>query len=253
MFAQLMMKLAWNMEKDVGKALDASKMLYKEDPIKENKEQVLFIADLKELNDACDHVNYLCKYLHTIGDDESAIKVLDSLPEAFTKQQFWTKIRQSIVPSRKWAKDEICYFANFGAPHFEKWDGESYKQGIGGSETAVCEMSKQFAKAGYKVTVYGDPFKEGIIDGVRYISWAKFNYKDSFNIVIQWRNWELAGRIKCRRFYVDLHDVFIPLDFNKRQLEFIDKIFVKSKYHRNLAPTIPDSKFIISSNGYAST
>jgi hypothetical protein len=249
MFAQLLMKLSYNAEKNIDKSLNAAKLLYQEEPIEENKEQMFFIADLKELNDACDHVNALCKYLHTIGDNESIVKVIDALPEAFTKQRFISQIRMEVVQPRKWEKNEVCYFANFGAPHFEKWDGESYKKGIGGSETAVVELSKQFAKAGYKVTVYGDPFKEGIIDGVNYLSWNKFNRKDVFNIVIQWRNWELAGRIKCRKFYVDMHDVFVPLDFGERQLEFIDKIFVKSRYHRNLAPTINDDKFIICSNG----
>lgn len=253
MFAQLLVKLAYNADKNIDKAYDASKLLYKEDPSDFNKEQLYFVADLKELNTACDHLNALCQYLHEINEDEAIIKMLDVLPEAITNQKFIRQIRTVLAKPKKWGKDEICYFANFGSAHFEKWDGESYKKGIGGSETAVVELSKQFVKAGYKVTVYCDPFKKGEIDGVKYLPWYEFNRKDSFNIFIQWRNWGLASRIKCRKFYVDLHDVFNPMDIHKKELQFIDKFFVKSKYHRNIAPTIPDNKFLIVSNGYETT
>jgi len=253
MFAQLLVKLAYNADKNIDKAYDAATLLYKEEPTEFNKEQLLFIADLKELNTACDHVNAVCQYLHEIGEDNSVIKLLDTLPPAITNQKFSRQIRAVLAKPRKWGRDEICYFANFGAPHFEKWDGKSYKEGISGSETAVVELSKQFVKAGYKVTVYGDPYEKGEIDGVNYIPWHEFNRKDDFNIFIQWRSWGLAGKIKCRKFYVDLHDVFNPKDIGEKELKFIDKIFVKSKYHRNLAPIIDDNKFLIVSNGYETT
>jgi len=248
-FAKLLMKITYNADRNIDKSYEAAKLLYQEEPTEENKAQLLQIGDLKDLNAACEHVNLLARYLHSIGDDKTIIKVLDVLPDAFTNQRFAMQIRQTLTPSRKWEKDEICYFANFGDAHFEKWDGESYKQGIGGSETAVCEISKQFSKNGYRVTVYGDPNKKGVIDGVNYLPWYEFNRKDSFNIFIQWRNWAYAGKVKCRKFYVDLHDIYNSVDFRQSELDFIDKIFVKSKYHRNLAPTIPDNKFIIVSNG----
>jgi hypothetical protein len=249
MFARLLLKLSYNVEKNVNKALDAAKLIYKEEPTTENKEQIAFIADLVDLNSACDNVNVLSRYLHSIGDDKTILKVLDVLPEAITNQNFAKLIRQTLTPSRKWKENEICYVANFGGPHFEKWDGNSYKDGIGGSETAVCEMAKQFTKNGYKVTVYGDPYTKGDIEGVTYLPWYEFNEKDSFNIVVQWRGWGLANRIKCRRFYVDLHDVHEPQSFGKEQIDFIDKIFVKSNYHRGITPLIPDNKFIVVSNG----
>jgi len=43
------------------------------------------------------------------------------------------------------------------------------------------------------------------------------------------------------------------MDIHKKELQFIDRFFVKSKYHRNIAPTIPDNKFLIVSNGYETT
>jgi len=249
MFAKLLVKLTYNVEKNIKKALEAARLVYQEEPTPKNKEQVAFIADLNDLSTACDNVNSVCKYLHSIGDDKSVLRLLDALPDAITNQQFSILIKKTLTPARKWEKNEICYLANFGGPHFEKWDGESYKKGIGGSETAVCELSKEFVKNGYKVVVYGDPIKKGEIDGVTYLPWYDFNERDSFNIVIQWRGWGLANRIKCRRFYVDLHDIHEASTFDKEQLEFIDKIFVKSNYHRGITPLIPDDKFIVVSNG----
>ena len=67
LFAQLLMKLSYNADKDINKSLEAAKLLYQEEPSEDNKEQMFFIADLKELNDACDHVNALARYLHKTG------------------------------------------------------------------------------------------------------------------------------------------------------------------------------------------
>jgi glycosyltransferase involved in cell wall biosynthesis len=40
-----------------------------------------------------------------------------------------------------------------------------------------------------------------------------------------------------------------PLDFTEERLSKIDKLFVKTKYHRNLLPNIPDDKFVVIGNG----
>lgn len=158
------------------------------------------------------------------------------------------KIRREVAPPRKWKDNEICYFANFGGKHFEPWDGTSLDKGIGGSETAVIRLADAWTKKGYKVTIYGDPMRKGDHNGVAYLPWYYFNYKDSFNIFIQWRSWALASQVKARKFYVDLHDVFSGIDVSSEDLEHIDSFMVKSKYHRSLAPNIPDEKFIVISN-----
>jgi hypothetical protein len=152
---------------------------------------------------------------------------------------------------RKWEENEICYFANVGTKHFFQWDGNSISKGVGGSETAVIRLAEEWTKAGYRVTVYGDPEKITKINGVTYLPWYHFNKDDEFNIFIQWRNAQLAGKIKCKKFLVDLHDVFSGLDFSPEQIEAIDKFMVKSKWHRKLAPNISDDKFSIVGNGIA--
>lgn len=58
-------------------------------------------------------------------------------------------------------------------PQVEAWTPEQVnEEGIGGSETAVVEMAKQFRKAGHAVFVYG--MVDGIWDGVFYRHYRHF-------------------------------------------------------------------------------
>lgn len=250
LFAELLLGMNYYVEKDTKKALEAATLLYQEDPTPESKDMKLFLQDLNDLNDACAHVDRLTEYLDSIGREDDVIKILDILPQEITSNPFAHRIRQKVSKPRVWKDNEICYFANFGGKFFEPWSAGSLETGIGGSETAVIELSKEWSKRGYKVTVYGDPgANRGDHEGVTYLPWYEFNPRDFFNIFIQWRGWQLANQVKARKFLVDLHDIYSVVDLKAEQLRSIDKIMVKSNYHRKLAPTIPDEKFEVISNG----
>lgn len=249
LFAELLLKLNYDVRRDTKKALEAARLLYAEHKTAEHENNVEFLENVDALNSACKDTHKLLKYLHKINDTSSIMRVLDALPDAITTQPFALSIRRDVAPPRKWAHDEICYFANFGSAFFEKWDESSLKSGIGGSETAVIKLSQEWVKKGYRVTVYGDPTHKGTRDGVTWLPYYFFNKKDFFNIFIQWRGWQLAGQLKCRTFLVDLHDIYSPVDLSAEALSAIDGIMVKSAYHRSLAPAVPDHKFHIISNG----
>jgi tetratricopeptide (TPR) repeat protein len=249
-YSELLLNLNWNVKKDTKKALDAAEMLYKENPTDNNKENLLFIQDANDLNNACERVDRLVEYLHSINGDQYIEPLLDSLPIAITEQPFAIKIRQQFTSARKWGRDEICYFANFGGPFFEKWDASSLSHGMGGSETAVIELSKEWSKLGYKVTVYGDPEKRGIDEfGITWLPYYFFNSRDFFNIFIDWRGWQLAGHIKCRKFYVDLHDIVNNQALSSEESRNIDKVFFKAKAHRALLTKLPQDKVCVIGNG----
>ncbi|GIW70211.1 MAG: hypothetical protein KatS3mg101_0958 [Patescibacteria group bacterium] len=93
---------------------------------------------------------------------------------------------------------------------------------------------------GWKVTVYADCVAEKVVNGVRWLPYKMFNPRDNFNIFIQWRSSHLAGKIKARKFLVDLHDVFSPKAI---KWDNVDYVMVKSQAHRNLAKNIKDGKF----------
>lgn len=241
--AQVLLKLKYQ-AKEFDGALAAAEILAKEQPCEENEQQYYFLEDIVELNQACKKTDELFKYLDSIGDTKAIVKSLETLPLAITSQPFAVKWRQRVVPPRIWKDNEICYFANFGGEHFEKWDANSLSKGIGGSETAVIELSKEWVKQGYKVTVYGDPDQPKEIDGVRYLPWYYFNSHDYFNIFIQWRSTGLSRIIKCRCFLVDMHDLF-----NEQNLidykDSVDFFMFKSNHHASLAPKI-ENKLVVS-------
>lgn len=245
--AQLLLRLYYVVDKDPDKALEAARTLYKIDQTEDTKKTYEELKKTKELNDACRNVHKLTDFYESINADKSAEGLLRSLPQEISRFPYMNTLKNKYSQPKTWKSNEICYFANFGGKHFEKWDGSSLEKGIGGSETAVVQLSKHWTKMGYKVTVYCDPEKEGEHDGVLYLPYFKFNHRDNFNIFIQWRNNSMQHKIKCKKFLVDLHDVYSQKDYE--DVTGIDKIMVKSNYHRELAPDVSDDKFEIISNG----
>lgn len=247
--AQLVLKLSFQVDKDIDTAVEAAKKLLEEQPIQENEDNLNYLLDRQALKQASEATMKLFEYFEMIGDDESTRKVLDSLPLVISEQPFAIGQRKRITKPRLWKDNEICYFANFGQRHFEKWDSHSLKKGIGGSETAIIQLSKELADRGYKVYVYGDPEHMGEQDGVTYLPWYYFNKSDKFNIFIQWRNASLAPTIKAKKFVVDLHDVVSQVDYPKEIINAVDAVIFKSEYHRKMLPDLPDEKAVVISNG----
>jgi hypothetical protein len=165
---------------------------------------------------------------------------------------FIADLWKSINPPRTWEENEIALWCGPGfttwSPKKEKESGESF---LGGSEEAVVYLMKELADLGWKVTVYGDPGEdEGEYDGVTYLPYYKFNAKDSFNVLISWRQPGFVdGNYKAKQTHVWCHDIQNQLDYTPERLEKITKIFVLSPWHRQNLKDIPDDKIVISSNG----
>lgn len=180
-------------------------------------------------------------------DDDKKAALIYSLPDDLAETQFAEKMRHEFLPPIKWGKGTIAYFCGKG---FEQWDDTSLEKGVGGSETAVIQLSKQWAKMGYQVVIYGDPKTEHISDGVQYLHYWRWNNKDTFDTIIIWRNESVLNTVlSANSVILDLHDVPEPAEYTKERLAKIDKIYVKSEYHRSLLPAVPDSKFVIVPNG----
>jgi tetratricopeptide (TPR) repeat protein len=247
--SELMFKLAWNVKKDIDMAVKASDLLVKETPTDEVITNHEFLLNVQDMNNACKNLDKYCQYLMSIDQGNLIPKILYNSPMAIQSQPFAIKLLRHNVKPRKWGDNEICYFANFGSKHFNNWDGNSINKGLGGSETAVIRLSEEWTKKGYKVTVFGDPEKPIQVNGVTYLPWYYFNHKDEFNIFINWRSYMCAGKVKAKKFFIDLHDIFHGGDYTPEILKHIDKVMVKSRYHRSNAPNIPDNQITIISNG----
>lgn len=245
---ELAMHYSFESERNVRKAYKSMKMLYDELPSPENKEKLEYLKDLKDLDEASEAAHQLTLYYQSLDDSEGVVKVIDSMPDVMRSLPFaWGMYNKHKEP-RVWEENEVCYYATFGKPHLEKWDGNSLVKGLGGSETAVIRLSEEWTKKGYKVTVYCDPLKEIVINGVTYLPYYEFNPRDSFNIFINWRSNFLVDKIKSKKFYVDLHDLCSPVQFKDRE-EQVDKFMVKSKFHASLLEGIELERIGIISNG----
>jgi tetratricopeptide (TPR) repeat protein len=245
---ELLMSYYFNGERNVRKAYKSMKLLYKENPTQENKEKLEYLKEMDSLDHASEEAHKLMIYYESLNNSEGIVSMVKSMPKNMQNLPFaWHMYNKHKVP-RAWKSDEICYYATFGQAHFEQWGPENLKTGLGGSETAVIRLSEEWVKKGYKVIIYCDCGKqEGMHDGVLYLPYFKCNLKDSFNIFINWRSSHLAGRIKVKKFIIDLHDLFAE-DAVKDYTKY-DKLMVKSEFHRELAKGIPDSKIEIISNG----
>jgi predicted O-linked N-acetylglucosamine transferase (SPINDLY family) len=138
------------------------------------------------------------------------------------------------------------------APMAEVWNPETAQtRGIGGSEEAVIWLARLLHRRGWNVTVYANcGIEEHIYDGVCWRPYWQWNCHDRQDVTILWRYPHIAdNKINSGKIFVDLHDVIPASEFSRARVEKIDRIFVKSKFHRSLFPDIPDEKFSIIPNG----
>jgi glycosyltransferase involved in cell wall biosynthesis len=182
--------------------------------------------------------------------DKEPKKILDlisSIPQNFYKDERVWSIRNMFITPKTWKDDEVVIYCGKA---WEDWNPTSVLKGIGGSEEAVIYLSKELVKLGYKVTVFnscGD--SEGVFDGVTYKPFFAFNPKDSYNILIGWRQNYLTG-LKAKKKLIWMHDVPSQGMFTEENIKDIDKIIVLSEYHKILLPSfIQQDKIFVSSNG----
>ncbi len=152
------------------------------------------------------------------------------------------------MTSKQWADKSIVYFT--GHTMYE-WSPDSLRTGIGGSETAVINLSKEWTKLGYSITVYGNFGKSaGTYDGVQYLHYTEFNKYDRFDTLIVWRRVDYINiSYQANRVWYDVHDVLYKDQFNEQNLGHIDTIFFKSNYQRSLIPQATEDRFVIIPNG----
>lgn len=216
---------------------------------KEADDLALMINEIKNKRDIGRLFSRIADYLKEKKQEDKILNLLSGVPSEISDSPYVTQLLNRFAPPRVWADDEICIYCPRSV---EFWAPPSLdKGGIGGSETAVVWLAKELTKLGNTVTVYNYCGNmAGKYDGVTYKNFWEWNHNDVFNILISWRYPELFdlkidAALKC----LDLHDVMSPHDFPKERQERIDKIFVKTKYHRTLFPNVPDEKFVVISNG----
>lgn len=214
----------------------------------DNSEHIKVIEDVKEYNDASTWVFNFARYLKKHNDTPKIRHLLEALPADMKKEIFVHHMANEVVEPKTWDEDTIVYFAG---PGFEEWSDESLQKGLGGSETAIVKLSREWAKLGYKVTVYGDPgAQEGTREGVTYLPWTMCNWNDKYNVFIVWRVPEHLDRnINAKMLCYDAHDIESQTRWTPERMDAVDKVFFKSKWHRTHLPKLPDEKAVVIHNG----
>lgn len=214
----------------------------------EDDGMVKTLEESKLMNDAAMWVFNYAKWLNDHGHKDRIAPLLSAIAPEFKHERFVQHIANEILEPKIWEKGSIVYYAG---SIFADWDPKkAMEEGIGGSETALIRLSEEWVKLGYKVTVYANVESEGTYKGVEYKNYSTINWKDTFDTIILWRNASLLDiDINAIKILMDLHDIDSPLNWTPDRIKKVDKIFVKSQYHRKNIPNVPDEKICIIGNG----
>ena len=199
----------------------------------------------------------LMEHFQAEADTETFTKLLPSL-----RQFFWSdsalfnalssdvkydnrliELRQAATKPRVWGDKSIVIFCGQG---YEEWGPHTLDKGMGGSEEAVVYLSRELAKLGWNVTVFGEADLTEFEPTVFWRPWKEIDVRDTFNVFVSWRAPQFTQTVNAKVKLADIHDV-LPEDIMKNYPDVT--YLVKTAYHRSLTPLLPDEKFRIIGNG----
>lgn len=184
------------------------------------------------------------KELDIEGNKDKLKALASAIPAFMQDQPVFIRLRNQFNENKANRMVMFCGLTT------EMWSPLSVKKGIGGSEEAVINMSKELAKLGWIIDVYCACDAPGNYDGVEYHNYWEYDNTQHCDIFVMWRNQKYIDYApKKSRVFVWIHDVQHYDYWNDEWLARTEKIFPLSKYHRSLLSKFPDDKFYITRNG----
>ncbi len=169
--------------------------------------------------------------------------------DAHTLREAQDTIGFAYEPDKNWWGAEHPSVTIYCGPGWEDWNPDQIDaQGLGGSETAVVLLAKEFVAKGLRVMVYGP--SEGTWDGVHYRHWSKFNPQARQWMFVSWRNPAMFDTpIDAEVKVLWVHDTdYRDLVTEKRMAE-VDHVWVMSEWHRkhwsDLYPFSADKTLVV--------
>lgn len=235
----------FNMGK-VEEALTVVENLRSKFPMRKDLEPIhgVLKKNVEELADA----EEFCRRAETLTDVELAVE-LEALPTTLKMNPVICIVRNRRFVRTEAPEKEIVYYCGFTT---EVWDSSTAKTGIGGSEEAVINLSREWSRMGYKVVVFNNCGAEEKTDeyGVEWRPYWSFNPRSAYDNLILWRSPVLADhQLNARNIILDLHDVLPAAELTSKRLGAIHHIAAKSNYHRSLFPLVTDDRFDVIGNG----
>lgn len=155
----------------------------------------------------------------------------------------------------KWSKETVVIYSG---PSWERWDFRNIDGGgIGGSETWVACLSREFDKLGYRTIVFADCYQSGIKDG--NVTWLHYSEYERF-IDQNWIDYFITSRtsdtlrfpIRAGKIYCMIHDIWLSHVKEILYKERVDKFCVLSEWHKEFVKehhNIPEEKLWLTQNG----
>ena len=179
--------------------------------------------------------------------EEDHQKIYDAIPDSVADYEAFKPFRTKLRPKSKKIVSIYC-----GHDDTQAWGPESIKTGIGGSEEAVINISKEFVAMGWTVEVYCNCTKEGNIDGVNWYKATASNPMDNVDLSILWRHpHAVYNAPRGRVTWLWNHDLQDGMEqfYDEDTMARIDKVMFLSEFHRTTAPWVPDEKVMLTRNG----
>lgn len=206
------------------------------------------IAFTKKRKDVASAYATIASYMIETKEEWKIRTLLGTIHQELNPNPIISKLKSDHCPPKEWKKKSIAFLA-LGA--VEAWSPKNEKVGgIGGSEEAVINLSRELKKLGWDVTVYTNTgTDDGVYDGVVWKMFTELNGKDKFDRMILWRASGLLDfKWDAQRVLFDMHDV--PMfGMWEGKTDLVNKIMVKSEYHKSLMPDVPVEKFNVIGNG----
>lgn len=192
--------------------------------------------------------------------EEKILPLLDSLPADVQDNPLILTARHKYTPPKVWPKKSIALYVGQGPLGI--WGPWSLDEGIGGSEEAVIQLSRQLSLLGWQVTVFATPGERAGDDiygdkiyepAIKWKQYYEFSPHDEYDVVIAWRNpGFFDGQFKARKKYLWLHDLMDREEFIPERLANLDKVIFVGQYHADYYKgVIPEEKWFVSGNGIA--
>jgi glycosyltransferase involved in cell wall biosynthesis len=237
--------------KHLSEALKQSTQAFKLRPYdpaaKENRDAIERLVDYRN------NLRGVARLLRALKDEPAKVQqLLGALPAELSDSPLVINARQEIMEPTKWPKRSIAIYVGQGP--LGSWGPWSLDEGgIGGSEEAVVRLSNELVKLGWSVTVYATPgTKVGEYEGVEWKHYWEFNPKDTFDVLVAWRQPAFFDlELKARKKYLWLHDVMDKDELTDERIANVTKVIYVSKYHstRTESESIKPSKKLASGNG----
>ena len=230
---------------DFNRVVSCTKQLREKLPDREEEWDLIDALCAKELKDA--ELTEAYKMILKGTPEDERQPIYDSIPDSIAEYPLFYRNRSKKRPEGKKILAIYC-----GHDDTQAWGPESIKKGIGGSEEAVINISKEFVALGWHVEVYNNCTNEGLIDGVHWYQAAAANPDDTVDLCILWRHPHLVKAApRGRQTWLWNHDLQNGMEpyYSEEIMDRIDKVMFLSEFHRTTAPWVPEDKVFITRNG----